>query len=325
MFQGWRVGVLAVACLVVGCGGGGEETPIDGAVPDAARADAGDLTGIWLGGADGAWAIALDRDNVYFTTNNGRVMQLAKAGGEPIELASGQGEPNAIAVDEANVYWVNYNGGIGRAPIGGGTVEARPTAPNGAYTTLAMQGDTLYYTRYTDLDGAVLRMPKTGGGEEVFVGGQIYPAGLAVDATHVYWSGFSEMGIQRVPLTGGTPELFNLSPWVRQGLTMDNDYVYWLQESSGTAARVGRRLKQGGSEEPVVVDLLAYNGGGNLVLDGAYVYWSAHPCSLAMAPQIIGSGDLEVTDLWACPFNIAIDDVDIYFTDPGRGLFRMGK
>jgi hypothetical protein len=325
MLRGWRVGGLAVACLVAGCGGGGEEAPIDGAVPDAARADAGDLTGIWLGGTDGAWAIALDQENVYFTTNHGRVMQMAKVGGEVIELAVDQGGPIAIAVDAANVYWLNGEGGIGRAPIGGGALELRPTAPNGWYATLGVQGDYLYYTRYTDWDGAVLRMPKTGGVEEVLASGQILPAGLAVDASYVYWGGLSEQGIQRVPLAGGTPELFNLSPWVRAGVTMDDDYVYWLQELSGAAGRVGRRLKQGGSEEPVVVDLATYLSGGNLVLDGDYVYWGVGPCGLAKAPKVIGSGDLVVTDLWACPVYIAIDDVDVYFTDPGRGLFRMGK
>jgi hypothetical protein len=324
MLQGWRVVVLAAGGLVVGCGGGAEETPIDGAVPDAARADAGDLTGIWLGGSDGAWALALDQENVYFTTTHGRVMQLAKAGGAPIELASEQGQPIAIAVDATHVYWVNLSGGIGRAPIGGGTVESSPTPGNGVYSALGLQGDYLYYTRYTDA-GAVLRMPKTGGVEEVLASGQIYPSGLAVDANHVYWAHLSDQGIQRLPLAGGTPELFNASPNVRVGLTLDDDYVYWLQESSGTAGRVGRRLKQGGSEEPVVVDLTAFYSGGNLVLDGSYVYWGAPSCTLAMAPQVIGSGDVTMTDLWACPIYLAIDDVDIYFSDPDRGLFRMGK
>jgi len=49
--------------------------------------------------------LALDADNVYYTVADGTVRRVAKGGGSVEVLASGQGTPTSITVDDAAVYW----------------------------------------------------------------------------------------------------------------------------------------------------------------------------------------------------------------------------
>ena len=51
--------------------------------------------------------MTVDDTNVYWTTNDGAVRKVAKAGGPPITLASCEANPARIAVDETHVYRVN--------------------------------------------------------------------------------------------------------------------------------------------------------------------------------------------------------------------------
>lgn len=59
--------------------------------------------------------IAVDESSVYWTVpgsgSEGLIGKVAKDGGAPIELISGQDNPVAITVDATSVYWINGFGG----------------------------------------------------------------------------------------------------------------------------------------------------------------------------------------------------------------------
>jgi hypothetical protein len=53
----------------------------------------------------GARSIAVDATDVYFTTDDGSVLRVPKAGGEARLVAEGQGVVTDVAVDDTSVYW----------------------------------------------------------------------------------------------------------------------------------------------------------------------------------------------------------------------------
>lgn len=58
-------------------------------------------------GPGGAGGLAVDGDSIYWVRTGaaGQVMQLAKSGGEPVELAGLQNQPDDLFVDDTFVYW----------------------------------------------------------------------------------------------------------------------------------------------------------------------------------------------------------------------------
>jgi hypothetical protein len=106
-----------------------------------------------VGPGDGR--LGIDATNAYWTdVNGGNVFEcaLGGCGGNPTQLASGQGGPFKIVSDGKNVYWTNFNDGtIARCAVGG-----------------------------------------CGGKPTVLATGQVGADGIAVDALNVYWVNYND-------------------------------------------------------------------------------------------------------------------------------------
>jgi hypothetical protein len=142
--------------------------------------------------------IAVDAANIYWTDratgqNDGAVMQLAFGTSAPMAIASGQTDPVGIAVDARDVYWVSATG-VFKVPVGGGTIVSLSNANTPAEPMFAVDGVSAYWI--DNGTGAIVKAPLAGGAVVPVVGtvvGATLQAGLAVDATSVYWEGMGSI------------------------------------------------------------------------------------------------------------------------------------
>jgi hypothetical protein len=109
-----------------------------------------------------AGAMVLDETNFYFTSSNGSIVKLPRAGGAPVTLATGDYDPTGIAVDGAYVYWTNEQGidqsSVRRVPIVGGAVETL-ASNQGDATAIAVDDKNVYWLCTTS-NGSIRKMNK---------------------------------------------------------------------------------------------------------------------------------------------------------------------
>jgi len=129
--------------------------------------------------------IAVDGTSLYWTTNTatGTVMQMPKAGGTPVALASNQNLPYDIEVDDTFVYWTNQgDGAISKVPKTGGNVQVLTTGRSGPLM-LSVDATHAYYTTSSTVE----KVPLAGGAPITLAAKQDVPAGLAIDDDCVYF------------------------------------------------------------------------------------------------------------------------------------------
>jgi hypothetical protein len=110
---------------------------------------------------------------------------VAKDGGTPVTLASsivGHG----IAVDATSVY-VAAVPDILKIPLDGGAPTTLAMGSDASVPNyVAVDADHLYWTDFWE--SSVKRVPVAGGLVTAVISGEAAPAGIALDATNVYWA-----------------------------------------------------------------------------------------------------------------------------------------
>ena len=272
---------------------------------------------------DRAWGIALDRDSVYWTTNNFpcRVMRVAKNGGPPVPMAVEMSACWGLEVEGANVYW-------------GTDDSVRTTTQNGPSSTLAkdqrlpvaltMGSDGLYFVNAGtgvpgSLDGAVLRVGRGGGNVVTLAGGEIGggPTGIALDDTSVYWCNQRDGAVRKAPRAGlanGQQPITVAS--VASGvasLVRDGDVLFFTL-LDGSVMRVS---VTGGNTQTI---FKGQNGmARGIAVDSRFVYWvDVARGTLSRAPK--GGGPAEIlASAQVAPEFVAVDESAAYWTTAGNG------
>jgi len=122
-------------------------------------------------------AIAVDATNVYYTTADGAVVQVPKAGGAEHTLATGQSQPATLAVDEEAVYWTTSDGALRKTAIGDTIVNnlASVGGPIGGITV----DDTCVF--FSDTNAGAIKMVWKDGSHPQAIADKLTAPGAVVE------------------------------------------------------------------------------------------------------------------------------------------------
>jgi hypothetical protein len=169
--------------------------------------------------------------------------------------------PASIATDTATLTAASANPAVTATDALTGT----GVRPRFLYWTDQMGGES----------GTINAIPLTGAGAPTtLVTGQPSPAGVAVDASHIYWATaatrVTTAAIEEAPLTGGHPTaLVHTGLESPAGVAVDASHIYWADFGSGT---VSERPLTGGITITLYSSRLAAPTG--VAVDSGHVYWA---------------------------------------------------
>jgi hypothetical protein len=196
----------------------------------------------------GAALIAVDADNVYWTTYSssvcpdqgpcipdGAIKKAPKTGGAPKTIASQLENPGGLAVDGTNVYWTSpgsnyFQGAVYKVPLDGGTPVPLAAKETGVRDAIAISATNVYWVQTSLADGgggsAIVTVPIEGGAITQVIASN---GPLATDRTYLYF--VDQYRIMKIPLAGGAPVTITIKGNLAPGaLAVDATNVYWTNQ-----------------------------------------------------------------------------------------------
>ncbi len=203
------------------------------------------------------------------------------------------------AVDGSHIYWVK----VDLAPFGCDPFEDPECHDNSWIARGDLDGSNLDASFlsagvhaagvaidathvYWTADGTIGRADLDGtGADQNFITGASSPAGVAVDGSHVYWANMDSDTIGRADLDGtGADQNFITGASSPAGVAVDGSHVYWANMDSDTIGRAD--LDGTGADQNFITGASSPAG---VAVDGSHVYWAN------MDSDTIGRADLDGT------------------------------
>jgi hypothetical protein len=215
--------------------------------------------------------------------------------------------PTVLVVDDAYLYWLSTDATIQKCPVSGCGKKPDRVAKLDATANVALVADEshLYWGTRAGSFSTISTVPKDGSEPpRVLAHPGDQPDGLAVDATHVYWtessrnyvyeacpqpralsSGLNPHGdasVKACPLTGcvNEPTVLASQIDISTMLHVNGDRSYWFTHSGERpesfypppSELLERRLNDDGSSPSVLTTVAG--GPCDLAVDATHVYWT---------------------------------------------------
>jgi hypothetical protein len=255
--------------------------------------------------------LAVDDAFVYWTDSGGTVMKVAKAGGDPVMLASNQDQTGYLALDADFVYWTTIFGQtVMKVPKAGGASQLLAVTPDHAHY-LALSPGEVFFGSGGGM-GALMKVGKDGSGVTVLSSGPPAPTGMTVVGSVVYW-GNEDKSMKKMGTGGGVPSQYVIAQNVPGKMIHDQSNLYWV-DLGGVNSFDGRVMKAAiGSSDPVV---LAANESRPIALavDQTHVYWVLQWEGMVRRVPIAGGAVEALVTQQMTMYGVAVDEKAIYWT-----------
>jgi hypothetical protein len=267
-------------------------------------------------------AIAVDAQNVYFTTNQsaqaGTVSSVPIDGGPVTDLVTGQETPDSLAIDGSHLYWTTGDGYARWAPKaadGGGGTQLANTLGDTAF--VAADGNSVCVVTGTVIECG----PTPPNGVTVMGPSGGLPGGIALGSGSAFWvlQGSIDAGTVLSAPTQGSVSPTTVVPGNGGafGIAVDSTTVYWTTRPIGNVMAVPL---VGGT--PVTL-AMAQDSPNAIAVDSTHVYWTNVGQNGAVMINALDAGPGAASTLVGNlgePLGIAVDDVAVYWTDRANGV-----
>jgi hypothetical protein len=218
----------------------------------------------------------------------GSIESIPRGGGATQTLASWTfNEPRGLVADASRLYFSVEAGdsslrGVSAVALDGGAVVMLSKYLASA---LALDDTSLYGGSPADGGLNILRIPKSGGDATSIVS-TADVNGIAVDATHLYWTTRLELPngtLSRIAKSGGPPTILAMLHRSPGPIALDDRCVYWgdngYMPATGTIGRVPisggpAETLAGSQDDPMAI-----------ALDAESVYWVTFSGNVMRAPK----------------------------------------
>lgn len=264
-------------------------------------------------------------------------------------LVAGITWPLGIAADDSSIYFGDVAGNLYRVSKTGGPATTIASVPGAVITSVAADGDRIYFAavqvniaalRAVPASGLIASVSKSGGSITTLASSLEAPIGVVTDSTHVYWAsigtqnsiGFlnADGAVQRVAKSGGQVQTLASDlalPSISLGL--DDTGVYF-GENGGTlgapsgSSGVRRVAKTGGP----VVSLTDARPAFAVAVDGSSVYFASGFEGGVYGVAKQGGELVTYAENLASPRSLKVDGDTIYFAvdgncGPSGGVYQV--
>ena len=242
---------------------------------------------------------------------------------------------------QASIFWSD-NSDIGMATVAGTSPNWTWLAPGGDLGPYSVKtyGQYIYWVDETNTGSQIERAPLAGGTFTTLVTLPANALAIAVDAGHIYWSGYlDDTSIGRSNIDGSDVQPnFITGVDDPRGLAVDANYIYWTNYAEGYGTTIGRANIDGTGVNPAFISG-AYAPWG-VAVNATSIYWTNNTGgdfpgvvpSVGTAnldgsnpnQDLVNTGKTVSGNNDSAPTGIALDGKFFYVADPGATIDKYG-
>jgi hypothetical protein len=240
-----------------------------------------------------------------------------------------RGTPTRLKVSgcsaSARVYWADWDGGTVNEglPARAGCVPTVTTLASGQVVPASVATDGTHVYWVNDGDGAVRKVPIGGGAVTTLATGPQGPISVAVDGTNVYWVNWENGTVNEVPVGGGSVTTLATGQENPRSVAVDGANVYWVNYGTAWGSPDGTVNEVPVGGGSVTTLATGQDYPWSVAVDGTNVYWVNYRGGTVNDVPVGGGTVTTLAQDPHGPLFIAVDSTNVYWVDFGGGVNKV--